>query len=120
LNEIEEITKNHKKFFLNVLIMYDGQSEIADAARKMLKDHIKPKDVDRNMIKEYLYTKGMPEVDYIIRTGMNDGARISGFLLWDSSYAEFRFRKDFWPEYNKEMLYEDLVEYIERNRRKGS
>ncbi|MEJ2279974.1 MAG: undecaprenyl diphosphate synthase family protein [Candidatus Lokiarchaeota archaeon] len=77
-------------------------------------------DVDRNMIKEYLYTKGMPEVDYIIRTGMNDGARISGFLLWDSSYAEFRFRKDFWPEYNKEMLYEDLVEYIERNRRKGS
>jgi tritrans,polycis-undecaprenyl-diphosphate synthase [geranylgeranyl-diphosphate specific] len=119
LHEIEEITKTHDNFFLNVLIMYDGQEEIVDAVKKILKEEIAPDKINRDMIKQYLYSRTIPEVDYIIRTGMNDGARISGFLLWDSSYSEFRFRNDFWPEYNSEMVYEDLVEFIERNRRKG-
>ena len=51
---------------------------------------------------------------------MEDGARISGFLLWDASYAEFRFRSDLWPDYNETMLLEDLKEYVRRNRRKGA
>ena len=50
---------------------------------------------------------------------MDDGARISGFLLWDASYAEFKFRNEFWPEYNEELLLEDLEDFINRNRRKG-
>ena len=50
---------------------------------------------------------------------MEDGARISGFLLWDASYAEFKFRDEYWPEYNEELLIEDLKDYVRRNRRKG-
>jgi undecaprenyl diphosphate synthase len=50
---------------------------------------------------------------------MEDGARISGFLLWDSSYAEFKFRKELWPDYNKEMVMEDLRDFVRRNRRMG-
>jgi undecaprenyl diphosphate synthase len=50
---------------------------------------------------------------------MDDGMRLSGFLLWDASYAEFKFRNDLWPEYNNEKLFEDLNDYIKRNRRKG-
>ena len=50
---------------------------------------------------------------------MDDGARLSGFLLWDSSYAEFKFRNEFWPDYSKDMLLEDLKVYLQRNRRKG-
>jgi undecaprenyl diphosphate synthase len=51
---------------------------------------------------------------------MDDGMRVSGFLLWDISYAEFRFRADLWPDYNSEFLLEDLKEYISRHRRKGA
>ena len=119
IKELEEYTKNHDKAFVNVLIMYDGQAEIVDAVKHIITDNIKPENIDRYLIKEYLYTKEFPELDYLIRTGMEDGMRISGFLLWDSSYAEFKFRNDLWPDYDDEKLYEDLMEFISRNRRKG-
>ena len=99
--------------------MYDGQEEIVDAVKDIIKSGIKVEDVNRELIKDHLYTRNFPEVDYIIRTGMEDGARISGFLLWDASYAEFKFRTDLWPDYNREMVFEDIEEYANRNRRKG-
>ena len=119
INELIDYTKDHDKAFVNVLIMYDGQSEIVDAIKNIINDGKKPEEINRKTVKNYLYTKNFPEVDYIIRTGMEDGARISGFLLWDASYAEFKFRNDLWPDYNDEMLLEDLNDYIKRNRRKG-
>jgi undecaprenyl diphosphate synthase len=90
-----------------------------DAIKNMIKNKVDPEKIDTKLVKEYLYTKNFPEVDFIIRTGMDDGARISGFLLWDASYAEFKFRNDFWPEYNEDMLIEDIHDFIYRNRRKG-
>ncbi len=119
INELIETTKDHDKKFLNICIMYDGQEEIVDAVKKILDDKINPKDINIELIKNYLYTKDFPELDYIIRTGMEDGARISGFLLWDASYAEFKFRDDYWPDYNEEMLVEDIREYLRRARRRG-
>ncbi|TXT62945.1 MAG: Tritrans,polycis-undecaprenyl-diphosphate synthase (geranylgeranyl-diphosphate specific) [Promethearchaeota archaeon] len=119
VDEMHEFTKNFNKNFVNILIMYDGQAEIADAVKKILKDDVDPEKVNRKVIKQYLYTKDTPEVDFIIRTGMEDGARISGFLLWDASYAEFKFRNEYWPEYSANLLVSDLKEYINRNRRKG-
>ena len=119
ITELVEFTEDHDQAFLNVCLMYDGQEEIVDAVKKIINDKINPENIDRELIKRYLYTNNFPELDYIIRTGMEDGARISGFLLWDASYAEFKFRSDFWPDYSREMLIEDLNDYINRNRRKG-
>jgi tritrans,polycis-undecaprenyl-diphosphate synthase [geranylgeranyl-diphosphate specific] len=119
IDELIEFTKEHNQRFINLCIMYDGQEEIVDAVKEIIKDGIKSEDIDRERIKNYLYTYDFPEVDFIIRTGMEDGARISGFLLWDASYAEFKFRNDFWPDYSEDMLLEDLKEYINRKRRKG-
>ena len=119
IEELIEFTKTHNQNFINLCIMYDGHEEIVDAVREIIKDHVKPDDVNTELIKKYLYTKSFPPLDYIIRTGMEDGARISGFLLWDSSYAEFKFREDLWPDYNKEMVIEDLIDYTQRNRRMG-
>ncbi len=120
VKKIIESTKNHNKYFLNICILYDGQEEIVDAVKKIIHKGIPPDRISKEIIKQNLYTHNVPEADYIIRTGMEDGARISGFLLWDSSYAEFRFRDELWPDYNEEMLIEDLKEYIRRNRRKGA
>ncbi len=119
VDELHEFTKNHNKNFVNVLVMYDGRAEIVDAMKKVVQANVDPCKIDCDLVKNHLYTAEFPEVDYIIRTGMEDGARISGFLLWDASYAEFRFRNQYWPEYNIELLYEDLKEYINRNRRRG-
>ena len=119
LMELIEFTKSHNQNYLNLLMMYDGQEEIIDGIKKMIQEKIDPSKLTRQSIREYLYSKNIPELDYIIRTGMDDGARISGFLLWDASYAEFKFRNEYWPEYNKALLIEDLKEYIKRNRRKG-
>jgi len=99
--------------------MYDGQEEIVDAVKEIIKSGVKIEDINRDMIKNHLYTRNFPEVDYIIRTGMEDGARISGFLLWDASYAEFKFRTELWPDYNKDMVIEDIQDYANRDRRKG-
>ena len=119
IEELIEFTKDHTQNFINLCIMYDGHEEIVDAVKEIIKNGINPEEVNAELIKTYLYTKNFPPLDYIIRTGMDDGARISGFLLWDSSYAEFKFRKDLWPDYNKEMVIEDLEDYIKRNRRMG-
>jgi len=120
LNELVEETKENEEFFINLCIAYDGQAEIVDAIKAILSNSkVDPQNVTPQLIKKYLYTKGYPELDYIVRTGMKDGARISGFLLWDASYSEFKFRDDYWPDYNEKMLTKDLKEYIKRNRRKG-
>ncbi|MFX1427649.1 MAG: polyprenyl diphosphate synthase, partial [Promethearchaeota archaeon] len=119
IQQLIDFTKNHDQNFINLCIMYDGHEEIVDAVKKIINDGIKPEEIDANLVKNYLYTKDFPPLDYIIRTGMDDGARISGFLLWDSSYAEFKFRKDLWPDYNKEMVIADLFDYTKRIRRMG-
>lgn len=118
-NELIEFTKENDRNFINLCIMYDGQEEIVDAVKEIIKNGVKAEDINREVIKNHLYTRDFPEVDYIIRTGMDDGARISGFLLWDASYAEFKFRTDLWPDYSKEMVLEDIQDYVNRNRRKG-
>ncbi len=119
IQELVDFTKNHDQNFINLCIMYDGHEEIVDAVKSIISDAVNAEDIDVELIKKYLYTKNFPPLDYIIRTGMEDGARISGFLLWDSSYAEFKFREDLWPDYNKDMVIEDLEDYIRRNRRMG-
>ncbi len=119
IRELIDFTKDHNQYFINLCIMYDGQEEIVDAVKDIIKKGIKVDDINKNLIKGYLYTRNFPEVDYIIRTGMEDGARISGFLLWDASYAEFKFRTDLWPDYDQKMVIEDIKDYAKRNRRKG-
>ena len=119
IRQTQELTKDYNKLTLNLCIAYNGQDEIVDAVKTMINKGLTSNDLNRETIKKHLYTKDSPELDLIIRTGMKDGARISGFLVWDASYAEFIFRDEYWPEYTNEMLIQDLVEYSRRNRRRG-
>ncbi|MHA1519957.1 MAG: polyprenyl diphosphate synthase [Promethearchaeota archaeon] len=120
IEKVNEATQQYSNLFINICINYDGQEELLDAVKDIVRQGYKIEDISKETIKKSLYTHDFPELDYLIRTGMEDGARISGFLLWDASYAEFRFRTDLWPDYNEAMLLEDLKEYVRRNRRKGA
>jgi len=119
IKKMNQATENYHDNFINFCVVYNGQDELVDATKKIVDSGISIDEISRDTIKQNLYTYDFPELDYIIRTGMDDGARLSGFLLWDSSYAEFKFRNELWPDYNEKMLLDDLKEYLTRNRRKG-
>ncbi len=118
LEKIMNDTKHFTDKSLNFCFMYDGQAEIADAVNSIIKSGVTV--VDEKKIKEHLYSKHIPPLDLIIRTGMSDGCRLSGFMLWDASYAELIFHNTYWPDYSKEQLDADLEEFSQRNRRFGT
>ncbi len=119
MNRLMELTRGYDRHIVNFCMAYGGRQEITDAARKLAKDletgKIKADDVDEKMFKEYLYMPDEP--DMIIRTGGEK--RLSGFLLYLSSYAELFFLDKMWPEFEKSDLVECMDEFRKRERRFG-
>lgn len=119
MNKLMEKTASHKKSVVNFAMAYGGRAEIIDAARSISKrvkeGKLKVEDIDEKTFSENLYIKSEP--DLIIRTSES---RLSGFLLWQGSYAEIIFLPDkLWPEFDKKDLDYCLNEYAKRKRRFG-
>ena len=55
---------------------------------------------------------------FLVRTAGE--MRVSNFLLWQISYAEFHVTPVFWPEFREAHLHEALREYARRDRRFGA
>lgn len=104
---------------INLLVGYNGQDEIVDATRRIVKRGLHASDIDRTTIRENSYLPDSQPVDLVIRTGMEDGARLSGFMLYHASYAELVFLEDYWPEFTHAKLKTCIDEFKERNRRFG-
>jgi undecaprenyl diphosphate synthase len=119
-----EKTNNNNKYFVNLCFGYDGQCEIVDAAKeiceKVEKGKMRIDDINRLTFKQHLYTKDIPAPELIVRTGMGKEKRLSGFLLWDSSYSEFYFTKTLWPDFTKEELVKAMIDFQKRDRRFGA
>ncbi len=111
-----EETKNNTDITLNLCMNYGGRSEIVYAVNAAIKDGVKEFDI--NTLNNYLYTKGQPDPDLIIRT--SGEIRLSNFLLWQCAYAEFSFPKIYWPAFTEEDLKNCLINYQNRDRRFGS
>lgn len=112
-----EMTKNNKRLILNVAFNYGGRAEILHAVRQMLADGISPDDLTEEMFSSYLFTKGLPDPDLVIRT--SGELRVSNFLIWQAAYAEFHSPPEYWPDFGRKELYEALVAYSGRERRYG-
>ena len=110
-----ESTKDNNSFHLNLAINYGGRREIVDAVNKILKEG--KKKISLENFSEYLYTKGLPDPDFLIRTGGEQ--RISNFLLYQSAYTEFYFTPVYWPDFSREEFEKALKEYSRRERRWG-
>jgi len=119
LKEAMEKSRNYHRFILNICIAYDGQEEIVDAAKSIIKQGINPEKINEELIKKNLYTAEFPPPELIIRTGMFPEQRLSGFLLWDSSYSELHFTKTLWPDFSIQELKSILDDYQNREIRKG-
>lgn len=121
INIAEESTAKYNKRQVNIAIGYDGRTEIVDAIKKIVKEveegKISPEDIDETMVNKNLYTKGLDDPNLIIRTSGEE--RLSGFLLWQSSYSELYFCDSLWPELRKVDFLRALRSYQQRERRFG-
>jgi undecaprenyl diphosphate synthase len=112
-----ELTKDNKRLILNVAFNYGGRAEILHAVRLMLADDISPDKLTEELFSSYLFTRGLPDPDLVIRT--SGELRISNFLIWQAAYAEYYPTAAFWPDFGREELYEAIVAFNQRERRYG-
>ena len=121
IRDAEEATKHYTKRFFNLAIGYDGRLEIIDSIKKIIKDvedgKITADDVDEELVSKNLYTEGIDDPNLIIRTSGEE--RLSGFLLWQSSYSELYFCETLWPELRKVDFLRAIRSYQARERRFG-
>lgn len=110
-------TKDNSRLILNVAFNYGGRDEIICAIQNMIKDGVKPEDVSEELFNQYLFTKGTPDPDLIIRT--SGEMRTSNFLIWQAAYSELYITPTYWPDFNKEELCKALAAYSSRDRRFG-
>lgn len=122
IRDAEEATKHYKKRVFNLAIGYDGRLEIIDAVKKIYEKidngQLTINDLDENLISEHLYTAGIEDPNLIIRTSGEE--RLSGFLLWQSSYSELYFCDTLWPEFRKTDFLRAIRDYQARDRRFGT
>ncbi len=112
-----ELTKNNDRIVLNVAFNYGGRAEILDAIRKLISEQVPPDKVDEALFASYLYTAGLPDPDLIVRTAGE--MRLSNFLIWQAAYAEYYSTPTFWPDFDKQELYNALLAFSQRQRRFG-
>jgi undecaprenyl diphosphate synthase len=112
-----ELTKSNDTLILNVAFNYGGRAEILHAVRQMLADNISPDALNEELFSSYLFTRGLPDPDLVIRT--SGELRISNFLIWQAAYAEYYPTPAYWPDFGREELYEAIVAYNQRERRYG-
>ncbi|WP_323736708.1 polyprenyl diphosphate synthase [Methanosphaera sp. ISO3-F5] len=121
IKDAEKSTEKYDKRLINIAMGYDGRVEIVDAFRKIAKEvqegKISPEDIDETMINDNLYTAGLEDPNLVIRTSGEE--RLSGFLLWQSSYSELYFTDSLWPELRKVDFLRAIRSYTKRQRRFG-
>ena len=120
-DRLEADTAPGSSMTLQIAINYGSRQEITDAARRLAIDvamgRMNPDEINEDALSERLLTAHVPDPDLIIRTGGE--ARLSNFLLWQSSYAELVIQDELWPDFDAEALGRALHEYDQRPRRLG-
>lgn len=115
---IADQTKNNTGGIINFCLNYGGRAEIVHAVKRIAAE--KSADEIANLTEQdfakYLY-QDLPDVDLMIRT--SGELRLSNFLLWQNSYAEFYFPKTKFPDFSADDFDQALIEYTSRDRRFG-
>ncbi|MBE6148090.1 MAG: di-trans,poly-cis-decaprenylcistransferase [Firmicutes bacterium] len=120
IREVEESTKDNTAGIFNICVNYDSQWEIVDATKKIIQEvqagNLNIDDISKEVINSHLY-QDLPPIDLLIRTSGEN--RLSGFMLWQASYAEFYFPSIHFPAFKPEDFDKALEVYNGRDRRFG-
>ncbi len=115
-DELVEKTKHNTGGIVNFCLNYSGRAEIMDAVKKIAQSGVDVDKLDDDDFRHYLY-QDLPDIDLMIRT--SGELRLSNFLLWQNSYAEFYFPKTKFPDFHEADFDQAIVEYSSRDRRFG-
>lgn len=121
IDQIESVTAEGDRLTLVLAFNYSSRREIMLAtetiARKVAAGEMRSEDISEQTISEHLMTHAMPDPDLIVRT--SGECRLSNFLLWQASYAEFYFPEVLWPDFDEKEFEKALEAYASRERRYG-
>lgn len=121
IGRIEDETATGDRLTLVLAFNYSARREIMLAAQQLAREvaagAIADSDIDEQLFSDRLMTRSIPDPDFIIRT--SGECRLSNFLLWQASYAEFYFPKTLWPDFDEAAFAEALEVYARRDRRYG-
>lgn len=117
----ENTSKYDAKMNLNIAISYGGRWDLEQALKKIiddiLKETIKIRNLNEDLISNYLSTSQIKDPDMIIRSGGEK--RISNFFLWQAAYSEIYFSDKLWPDFNEKDFKKALNEFSSRKRKFG-
>jgi undecaprenyl diphosphate synthase len=121
LQRAVERTAGNTGMVLSVALNYGGRAEIVDAVRDAVRTLVRegraPEEITEEEIGRNLYTRGLPELDLLIRT--SGELRISNFLLWQAAYSEIYVTETLWPDFRRAEMLEAVIAYQRRDRRFG-
>lgn len=121
LLRVMEATKDYSERQAVLALNYGGRDELVDAMRsiatKVQAGELAPEQIEEETIAGHLYAPDLPDPDFMIRTSGEN--RLSNFLLWQLSYAEFYFAPEYWPDFRAEAFATALEVYASRQRRYG-
>ncbi len=121
LQETKKKTEHCDGMILNLALSYGGRSEILHAVQGIVSDlqkgRIKPEEMTVQRFSQYLWTRGIPDPDLLIRT--SGEFRISNFLLWQIAYTELYVTDTLWPDFDRKELVRAIADYQSRERRFG-
>ncbi len=121
MRELEEDSKDFEKMNLILCINYGGRDEIRYAAQQIAREvqagTLQVDDITEQTVEDHLYTAGLPNVDFLIRT--SNEYRLSNYLIWQCAYAEYYFTDVHWPDFHQKELNKALAEFAKRGRRFG-
>jgi undecaprenyl diphosphate synthase len=102
----EELTRENDRITLVIPLNYGGRAEIVDAAREF-------RGTSEEEFRAHLYAADVHDPQIIIRTGGE--RRLSNYLLWQAAEAELVFRKELWPDFDRNMFERVLVDFYARS-----
>ncbi|MDD5254929.1 MAG: isoprenyl transferase [Candidatus Omnitrophica bacterium] len=121
LADAQKRTADNTGLTVALALNYGARQEILDAVKKIClevsRGAVEPGALTEEDFGRYLYTAGLPDPDLLIRT--SGEMRLSNFLLWQASYAEFFFSQKHWPDFGRDDLIEAIKSYRKRERRFG-
>lgn len=117
---LEKETEKFSDYHLTILFGYDGRSEMLSGIEHLVKNQ---KGISSASLAHSLWTKDLPEVDLVIRTGeeeRNWAHWSAGFMMWQTANAEFYFSQTLWPDFSDEEFDSVLEKYELRRKKMGS
>jgi undecaprenyl diphosphate synthase len=106
---------------LNLMISYGGREEILHAARVLAErvrdGSLTPEAIDEGVFADALFTRALPDPDLLVRTSGEH--RVSNFMLWQLAYTELHISPVLWPDFDRNDLFEAILDYQRRDRRFG-